>query len=372
MRYEKYGKNGPEISKLGFGVMRLPPRKKGDGDTVNFSRSVELLRAAMAAGVNLFDSHHFYHNGLSEVAIGKALKGWKGHKIYIQTKTPMYKQKPLKWFKNLIEQALEKTGVDCIDYLLFHSMAEDNFNNRAKQFFKLTDWAINRGYIRYRGFSSHDKPQNVKTFIDTGEFSVMLLSYNYVNPEMRDMIAYAADKGMGVSIMNPVAGGLLSTNTKQVLRLLPRAKTASEIALRYVLDTPGITTVLSGMNTQQQVKENVRIAGQKTYLTPRQKIQLKVRLKEFKKKAYLVCTGCGYCMPCSSGVDIVGSFRALNSAKLLALVDGAKQQLGFLESHPAGDRSPSACKQCGKCLKKCPNNIEIIEQLEQAALLMKG
>ena len=114
MQYRKYGKDGPEISRLGFGVMRLPARKKGDWGNINFSKSVAVMRAAMEAGVNFFDSHHHYHNGLSEVAIGKALKGFKGQRIYIQTKTGMYNKKSVRWHKQKLEEALEKTGANCI------------------------------------------------------------------------------------------------------------------------------------------------------------------------------------------------------------------------------------------------------------------
>ena len=110
MKYRQYGKNGPGVSLLGFGVMRLPPRKRGDWGSVNFSRSVKIMRRAMEHGVNFFDSHHNYHGGLSEEAIGRALKGWKGQRIYIQTKTPFYKREPQKFFKRLIEEALEKTA----------------------------------------------------------------------------------------------------------------------------------------------------------------------------------------------------------------------------------------------------------------------
>ena len=122
MKYRNYGKNGPEISRLGFGVMRLPPRKKGDWGSVNFTKSTALLRGAMERGVNFFDSHHGYHNGKSELAIGKALKGWRGQRVYIQTKTPWYAEEPTEYFEKLLYEALEKLGVDCIDYLLHHAM----------------------------------------------------------------------------------------------------------------------------------------------------------------------------------------------------------------------------------------------------------
>lgn len=370
MQYLEYGKDGPMVSRLGFGVMRLPPRRKGDWGSVNFSRSVKVMREAMQQGVNFLDSHHLYHHGLSEVAIGKALKGWKGQRIYIQTKTPFYNEEPMDYFKKLLEEALEKMGINCIDYLLFHSVRLDAFKKRHKKFFKFTDWAMKQGYILHRGFSSHDSPENIKTYIDTGEFSCMLVSYNWLNPAVADVIGHAAQKGMGVSIMNPVGGGTLSVTTPQILRLLPGSKSGPEVALRYVLGTPGVTTAFSGMNTEEQVLANVAVANRKVPLTDRQRTQLLEAISKRREKSGVLCNACGYCMPCPFGVDIPRNFTLLNHARLWGLLDLCRRRFRHLRKHTEGDRSALACKKCGACLPKCPNNIPIIRQLEQAAKLL--
>ena len=164
MQYAKYGKNGPMISRLGFGLMRLPVRDQSDEGTVIFRRSTRLIRAALDAGVNFFDSHHNYHSGQSEVAFGKALKGWKGPRVYLQTKAPWYLPEPISYFKRKLEEALEKLGVESIDYLLFHSMQMKTWKRRGKSFIRFTDWALKHGFIRHRGFSSHETPENVRKF----------------------------------------------------------------------------------------------------------------------------------------------------------------------------------------------------------------
>jgi uncharacterized protein len=367
MQYHAYGKNGPMVSAIGFGVMRLPPRKKDDWGSVNFAKSVPLLRRAMESGINFFDSHHNYHDGLSEVAIGKALAGWKGQRIYIQTKTPFYREEKLDYFKKLVDQAIEKLGVECIDYLLFHSMNMKMFKQRGKEFFKLTDWAMKKGLIRCRGFSSHDSSENIKKFVDTGEFSAMLVSYNWLNRGVADAIAYAADAGMGVSVMNPVGGGSLAANTRPILSLLPRAKSSSEVALRYVLSTPGVCTAMSGMNTFEQIKENVAIGGMKAYMTPAARSAMAKKLAKLHAKSQVICTSCGYCMPCPHGVNIPENFMLFNRAKLLGLEDFARRRFGHLKTHKEGDKSAFACKKCGACLPKCPNKVKIIQQLAEAA-----
>ncbi len=220
MQYRRYGSNGPEVSALGHGVMRLPMRK----DKLNASKSQRLLRRALKLGVNFLDSHHLYQNSLSEVAIGRAIRGFKGPRpLVIQTKTPFYQDKPVDHFKRLLDEAIEKLGVAPIDYLLFHSMNMTMFKKRGKQFLRFTDWAIKQGLIRHRGFSSHDSVEHIKQFVDTGEFSAMLLSYNWLNRNMAECIGYGAERGMGVSIMNPIGGGQLSMSHPQILRLLPGA-----------------------------------------------------------------------------------------------------------------------------------------------------
>ncbi len=370
MQYHAYGTNGPMVSAVGFGVMRLPPKKGGGWGSVNFSQGVPVLRHAMEQGINFFDSHHNYHGGLSEVALGKALKGWKGQRIVIQTKTPFYREEKLDFFKKLLEEAITKLGVNCIDYLLFHSMDMKMFQKRGKGFFQLTDWAMKKGLIRARGFSSHDTSENIKKFVDTGEFSAMLVSYNWLNRSVADAIAYAADKGMGVSVMNPVGGGSLSTGTRPILALLPRAKSAPEVALRYVLATPGVCTAMSGMNTLAQVDENVAIGGMKTYMTAAARAAMGKKLEQLHARSQVICTHCGYCMPCPAGVNIPENFLLLNRAKLLGLQELARVGLRQLKEHKDGDKSALACKQCGACLSKCPNKVKIIRQLQETAKLM--
>ena len=371
VQYRKYGADGPEVSTLTFGAMRLPPRRQGERwGKVSLAKAAALIRRAMDAGVNLIDSHHFYHGGDSERAIGRALKGWKGQRVYVQTKTPFYQPQKLGYFQRLIEEALEKTGLNCIDYLLHHSMGMDTFKKKGRQYFKLTDWAMKRGYVQRRGFSSHDTPEHVKAFVDTGEFSAMVVSYNWLNPAIADTIAYAAGKGMGVAVMNPVGGGSLAADTREILRLVRGAKTGAEVALRYVLATPGVTTAMSGMSTPEQVDENVAVAGRGTHLTDKQRKQFRRRLDSIRRRGVLICAACGYCMPCSHGVDIPGNFTLLNRAKLLGLRAFAAGRFANMRRNKDGDKSALACKRCGQCLSKCPNDVPIIEQLAEAAELL--
>ena len=232
--------------------------------------------------------------------------------------------------------------------------------------------AIRRGYARCRGFSSHDSPANVRAFVDTGEFAVMLVSYNWLDRRQADTIAYAAGRGLGVSVMNPVGGGHLAAGTPQVLRLLPGARSAAELALRFVLATPGVAAAFSGMSTPAQLAENLRVAGMKTPLSARQRAAMLARLEGFAGQARLLCTACGYCTPCPSGVDIPQNFLLLSRARLLGLLEYARTHFSRLRKDRKGDHSALACTRCGTCLPKCPNNIPIIEQLAETARLLEN
>lgn len=368
VRYATYGTDGPRVSALGFGVMRLPAAVGAlPGGDLDWAKGVGLLRRALELGVNFFDSHHQYLGGHSETAIGKALAGWKGE-VVIQTKTPFYAAHPLEHFQRLVEEAALKLGRAPIDYLLFHSMTMDKFAARGRDFIRLTDWAIKQGLVRRRGFSSHDSDANVRAFIDTGEFSAMLLSYNWLNPQMAECLAYGTAKGMGVSVMNPIGGGQLATDHPGVRNLLPGAASSAEVCMRFVMGTPGVQVTLSGMNELAQLEENVRLAGLPAPLTDQERTGLLARVAEGHRKQQEFCTACGYCVPCPAGVDIPAHMKLLHQAEHFGLLSYAQRQYKWLVDNA---KSATLCRRCGECEPKCPNKVAIPDRLAEAAEKLK-
>lgn len=366
MKYRDFGNLGYKVSQLGFGLMRLPTREDGKVDR---PEAVRMMLRAVELGINFFDTHFGYHGGESEETLGEALKSLKREEIFIQTKHPTYNP-PEKGqtHRSRLETQLRRLGTDYIDFYLTHSFSWKGYNEYGKDFLEMARRAKEEGLIRHIGFSFHDTPENLKRLIDTGEFECMLVQYNLLNRANEEMIAYARERGMGVSVMGPVGGGRLAAPSEEIQKLLPgRSVASAEVALRFVLANPMVSVALSGMSTMEQLEENCRTADLDEPLSPDELAHVQAVLEEKKKLADLYCTGCNYCMPCPQGVAIPHIFSLMNTARLYGLWDWARREYARLgPQHWRKWMPASACVECGQCEEKCPQKIEIIRQLKEA------
>ncbi|MCM8769296.1 MAG: aldo/keto reductase [Candidatus Omnitrophica bacterium] len=354
-----FGRTGYQVSRLGFGAMRLPTRKNGQ---VDFDRAAGLIRDALKRGVNFIDTHHFYHNGESEEAIGQAITGFPRDKLILQTKIGMYNNYTEKQCWQLLEKALEKMRTEYIDFYLTHSLSWKHYLQFNRLFMKVTDRAMAQGLIRFRGFSSHDRPENVKKFIRSGHFSTITVQYNLINREYKEVIDLAWEKGLGVVIMGPVAGGLLGSPEPGLIELLSEeAKHPAALALRFVLTNPHVHVALSGMSTLRQVRENVASVTTNQPLSPDEISQINLLIERRKKFLDLPCTGCGYCLPCPHQVRIPFIFRQYNLAQVFGIPLKARKIYSRLKP----EERASACVACRRCEKKCPQKIKIADRLEE-------
>lgn len=364
MQYREFGKLGYKISQLGFGAMRLPTK---DGGNVDYNLAVPLIRRALDLGLNFIDSHHFYHNGESETAIGKAINGVR-EKVYLQTKTPMYREASEDERMRFLETALDKLGTDYIDFFLAHSYNSERFPKEHKAFMKLCRRAKREGMIRHIGFSFHDTAEELKKIIDTGAYECMTVQYNLLNRSLEDMIDYAHEKGMGIVIMGPVGGGTLATPSREIMGMLSaKPHSSAEVALRFVLANKNISLAISGMSNLTQLEENVRIAENKVILSDEDSRNIRAALKEKKRLSDLYCTGCGYCMPCPNGVNIPQNFTIMNQYRLYGFKDLAGKRYQQLDREGKGEGKAEFCVECGQCEPKCPQKIPIMKQLKEVA-----
>jgi predicted aldo/keto reductase-like oxidoreductase len=370
MQYRPFGKTGINISSLGFGAMRLP-QKNQDGKLIfDHEEGVRIIHRAFELGVNYIDTAPYYCDHESEIIVGKALKGWR-EKVYLSTKNPI-EDASGEHYRERLEKSLKKLDTDHIDFYHMWGISLEAFEQKIN----VKDGPLmqamqakSEGLIRHISFSFHDKPENLFTLIDTGYFETVLCQYNMLDRSNEAAIAHAHEKGLGVVVMGPVGGGRLGVPSEVIQKLIPGgAKSSAELALRFVLTNPNITCALSGMGNLQMVEENTVVASNVAELSEAEISALNGAMEQNRKLADLYCTGCSYCMPCPEEVNIPLNFQLMNYHRVYALTDYARQEYKKIGTNPwmTGKRAEE-CIECGQCEEKCPQHLNIREQLKETA-----
>ncbi|TVQ28694.1 MAG: aldo/keto reductase [Spirochaetaceae bacterium] len=379
MQYRPYGSTGRDVSMLGFGAMRLPQNEDG---TCDYDASVPLLRQGIDAGINYIDTARGYISGTSEVAVGKAIKGYDRRKLFIVTKIPSndIKNSVGREWRRQLEEQLRRFDMEYIDLILFHGLNWASFEEHVSKpgyALEAARKAQADGLVRHVGFSSHDTADGIVKLIATGEFEGILVQYNFLDDHNRPAIDAAHDAGLGVTIMGPVAGGRLGVPGSVALPGQGiEALRLPDLALRYVWSTPGVSVALSGMNAAEQIEENVASAERTAVMTAAEQSQIAAILEKNRRLTELYCTACGYCMPCPNDVNIPENFRYMNWHRVWGLTAEAKDAYAkFSEEGFHASWSPQKitglnaeyCIQCGICEPKCPQNIPIRKQMKEVA-----
>jgi predicted aldo/keto reductase-like oxidoreductase len=369
MIYKSFGNTGKKVSALGFGAMRLPMKEVDGKKIVDDDLAVPLMQQAFDMGINYIDTAPLYCETLSEVSVGKALKGYRD-KVYLSTKNPIEDADGDNWTKRL-EKSLKKLDTDYIDFYHFWGISLKSFESwQGLKYGPLeaAQKAKEQGLIRHLSFSYHDAAENYKTIIDSGHFESTLVQYNMLDRSNEENIAYAKSKGLGVVVMGPVGGGRLGKPSEKIRGLLKnKPASTAEMALRFVLANENVDIALSGMSDMNMVKENFAIASRTGHLTAEELQHVKTMMEENKKLAQLYCTGCDYCKPCPQGIDIPYLLEIMNRHRVYELTEHAKSAYyemmmgwSWLKSADA-----SKCTSCGVCEEKCPQKLPIIKQLQE-------
>ncbi len=380
MQYRIVPKNGDKLSALGFGCMRLPMK----GEVVDEERAIKQIRLAIDLGVNYVDSAPPYHNGESEKILGKALLDGYRDKVKIATKlTPFMLQKPEDMEKMLNTQ-LQKLQTDHIDYYLLHGL-EAEFWKKLQGFgvLKFLAKAKTDGKIVNMGFSFHGSLPTFKEIIAANDWVMCQIQYNYLDEKLQagtEGLKYAASQKLAVMVMEPLRGGSLADKlprqSKQIFAAADAQRSPAEWGLRWVWNHPEVTLVLSGMNEESQVLENIKTAetALPNSMTPQELAVVNKSADAYRKLLKVTCTGCQYCMPCINGVNIPRNFQAYNELYL----SGDEQQTRsmyamFLMGGLTGTRADAElCKNCKQCLERCPQHINIPEMLKEVAKELGG
>ena len=370
MLYRTFGNTGIQMSVLGFGAMRLPMMEKDGQKAVDEDLAVPMMRRAFDLGVNYVDSAPFYCEAQSEIAVGKALKGYRD-KVYLSTKNNVDNDSGDDWTKRL-EGSLKKLDTDYIDFYHMWGIGKEDFHNKVNKKDGPIDAARRakeQGLIKHLSFSFHDDAANMQEIIDSGYFESVLMQYNLLDQANAANIDYAKEHGLGVVIMGPVGGGRLGAPSAVIQGLLQgKVKSTAEMALRFVLANQNVTVALSGMSTMEQVEENAAVASIPGALTDAEKAQVNEMMEENKRLAELYCTGCNYCMPCPQEVNIPHVFRLMNLHRVYGLTDYARKEYAHFLSGKSWEKGQgaAACVECGQCESKCPQKLEIIRQLKES------
>jgi len=359
MEYAILGRTGLRVSRLGFGCMRLP---MANGTEVDRQKAIPMLRRAVELGINYFDTAVHYCGDDSQRVLGEAMEDIRD-RVILSTKNHHYdKHDVAGWWKNL-EDSLERLRTDCIDVYNLHSLDYRKLEESVagddglyKQLLK----AHEQGLIAHICCSLHDSCEGMKKVVDTGLFEAITCQYNLLDRHLEEAIAYAAEHGMGVTIMGPVGGGRLGYPSEQVREMVGDVKSTPELALRFVLSNPNVTIALSGMSTMEMLEENVATAGMAGSLSEKDNRRIAAAIEERRELMGLYCTGCGYCMPCPEGVDIPANFEILNLERVFGLTEHARGRYRALAGKAA------LCRLCGKCLKECPQELDIPARLAEA------
>lgn len=365
MKRKYIEKLGLELPMLGFGCMRFPTKD----DKIDYEASKEMIHHAMANGLNYFDTAYPYHGGESESFLGKVLPEFPRESYFLTSKLPIWKVENEGDAERFFNEQLEKCSTEYFDFYLLHAM--DSKKVEIMEKFNLYDFIAKKkkeGKIKHIGFSFHDKNEVLEKLSSAHEWDFAQLQINYwdfsVN-DAKESYDILEKYGIPCFVMEPVRGGFLSTFAPHVEKLMKEYapdKSISSWAIRWVASLPNVAIVLSGMSNMDQLKDNMSTISD---FTPISNEELKVIdsvVEELKKIKPIPCTGCRYCMDCSFGVDIPGVFEIYNEYKK---TENKLLTFNNYYKYMDEDKRANNCEKCGACMTKCPQHINIPEELEK-------
>ena len=371
-RTDKYGNR---LSILGFGCMRFP-QKLG---SIDMEATEKQIMLAIERGVNYFDTAYVYPG--SEAALGEILEKNKARdRVYIATKLPHYLIKSREAMDKLFAEELKRLRTDHVDYYLMHMLTDVATWDRLRQL-GIEDWLAEKkasGAIRQVGFSYHGNSDMFCQLVDAYHWDFCQIQYNYLDEHSqagRKGLHYAHSKGLPVVIMEPLRGGrLVNQLPAEAKKIIADSRhTAAQWAFRWLWDQPEVTVVLSGMNSEEMVLDNIQTAStvQVGELSGEDSAMLQKVVAAINGQMKVGCTGCGYCMPCPKNVDIPGTFAAYNRYHQDGWFTGLREYF-MCTTLRTNSSAASNCIGCGKCEKHCPQSIPIRQKLQEARKDLEG
>lgn len=396
----RHPRTGVEVSAFGYGCMRLPMLPNATsprGTEVDEEKAFALIDHALACGVNYFDSAYFYHKGVSESVMGRALSRHPRESCLIATKMPGRVIESLAQAKEIFEGQLKKCRANYFDFYQLHAVMGVPSYKKVYEELGVLDYLLEKreqGVIRHLGWSFHGDSEALEYLLAqpvNWDYAMLQLNYHdlmheLVMPEKRKQIIGLArqpaparwmyekvrDAGIPIVVMEPLLGGRLARLSKKARAPLDAIRpdlTPAAWAFRYAATLPGVLTVLSGVTQMEYLEENMRTFAPLEPFTPEESRALENALKLFLTQESLSCTTCGYCMPCPYGIDIPAVFSHYNRSLDLEIyprdsqsADYPKLRKAWLADHDRHVpelRQAARCTGCGKCVEACPAMIDI-------------
>lgn len=368
-----------QLSALGMGAMRLPVVNGNDGE-IDESTALEMVDYAMAQGINYYDTAWGYHNGQSEIVMGKALGRHPREAFYLASKFPGYDLANMPKVREIFEKQLEKCQVEYFDFYLFHNVCEMNIDAYLDPKFGIYDYLMEQkrnGRIRHLGFSAHGSCAVMKRFLDAygKDMEFCQIQLNWLDWRFQDAkakVELLEAHGIPVWVMEPLRGGRLAKlnagETEKLAALRPDESTPAW-AFRFLQSIPSVTMVLSGMSDLNQLKENIHTFDSDKPLNEVEWDALMSVADGMLSKKILPCTACHYCVShCPQGLDIPALLELYNEHRFTG---GGFLAPMALMAVPE-DKRPSACLHCRSCEQVCPQQIKISEAMEDFQASLNG
>lgn len=356
---------GAEPSMLGFGCMRFPTLEDGK---INEAEAEKMLDYAIAHGVTYIDTAYFYHDGASEPFVGRVLEKYDRKSFYLATKMPTWILKDAEDAKRVFQDQLHRLRTDYIDFYLLHTMDRKKWQGVLDMdILPVLEELQKEGKIRYLGFSFHDDYEVFEEIITYRKWDFCQIQLNYMDTEEQaGMKGYDLAERLGVPmvIMEPIRGGALANFSDEMnakFYALDEKASIASYALRYVGSLPNVKVILSGMSTMEQVKDNLCTFSPFRPLEEKERAVIEETAATLRARMQNGCTGCRYCMPCPSGVNIPQSFKIWNTYHMYQRYESVR----FPWEGMAEERKPKNCIECGKCELACPQKIPIRAHLKR-------
>ena len=376
MVYKKF--QDLELSALGMGAMRLPVVNGSDSE-IDEAATEEMVAYAMEHGINYYDTAWGYHNGNSELVMGKLLEKYPRESFYLATKFPGYDLSNMDKVQEIFEKQREKCRVSYFDFYLFHNVCEMNIDAYLDEKYGIFDYLMEQkknGRIRHLGFSAHGNLDVMKRFLEAYgehmEFCQIQLNYlDWTFQDAKEKVELLDSYHIPVWVMEPLRGGKLaklSETDEAKLKSMRPDEGIPAWAFRFIQSIPSVAVTLSGMSNFQQLKENIATFETEKPLDETEMKEL-LAIADGMLDGTLPCTACHYCVShCPKGLDIPRLLELYNEHHFTGGGFIAPMVVGTL----AEDKRPDSCIGCRSCEAVCPQQIKISEAMADFASRLKS